>query len=466
MNYISFFFIYFIIIKNVFDKSSSLEISFKKETFNINNDFILSNYDSDIYISLKIGSKRDNLEKIFLKSDTNEFMISNSSSQINNNYNPEESSYSKMIVYLKTYYQLKYTYKAKIFSDKFFLSNRENIELPELGGVSFLYANKLNIDKYPGIIGLKLEENQIKNAKVFPCQLTDLKYSINSTWMIKYENDNEGYFYVGDILNDNIFSGFNSEKYRKTNAVFYGNYLSWDLTFSQIKSNNVILNGPMQAFLDFNFGLISCSNEYYDHIKSTFFNEYIKNGMCTELFYYKENNQIKLNSNFAYIVCDKSLKIKDFPELIFSHSTLDNIFTLTYEDLFVVSNDKTYFLIINEIGKIERWKIGKIFFKKYNIIFDYNAKTIGIYDDFSNKSKIALIVLEWIIVILLILVVLFLAFILIKRYRINNYKFFGTKIKVDEMEENYNEFFENKNETKNINIDNENNGKNKIIENI
>ena len=374
MNYISFFFIYFIIIKNVFDKSSSLEISFKKETFNINNDFILSNYDSDIYISLKIGSKRDNLEKIFLKSDTNEFMISNSSSQINNNYNPEESSYSKMIVYLKTYYQLKYTYKAKIFSDKFFLPNRENIELPELGGVSFLYANKLNIDKYPGIIGLKLEENQIKNAKVFPCQLTDLKYSINSTWMIKYENDNEGYFYVGDILNDNIFSGFNSEKYRKTNAVFYGNYLSWDLTFSQIKSNNVILNGPMQAFLDFNFGLISCSNEYYDQIKSTFFNEYIKNGMCTELFYYKENNQIKLNSNFAYIVCDKSLKIKDFPELIFSHSTLDNIFTLTYEDLFVVSNDKTYFLIINEIGKIERWKIGKIFFKKYNIIFDHNYK--------------------------------------------------------------------------------------------
>jgi hypothetical protein len=34
------------------------------------------------------------------------------------------------------------------------------------------------------------------------------------------------------------------------------------------------------------------------------------------------------------------------------------------------------------------------------------------------------------------------------------------------MEENYNEFFENKNETKNINMDNEKNGKNKIIENI
>ena len=37
---------------------------------------------------------------------------------------------------------------------------------------------------------------------------------------------------LGDILNDNIFSSFNSEKYRKTNAVFYGNYLSWDLTFA------------------------------------------------------------------------------------------------------------------------------------------------------------------------------------------------------------------------------------------
>ena len=172
-------------------------------------------------------------------------------------------------------------------------------------------------------------EDEIKNAKVFPRQLYDLKYVNDANWMIKYTNDEEGYFYVGDILNDNIFSSFNIEKYRKTNAVVYGSYLSWDLTFSQIKSDSIILNGPMQAFLDFNFGLISCSNEYYNHIKKEFFNKYINEGKCSEKFYNRNsnNNIVKLESNFSYIVCDKSLKIKDFPDLIFLHSALDYIFT-------------------------------------------------------------------------------------------------------------------------------------------
>ena len=93
----------------------------------------------------------------------------------------------------------------------------------------------------------------------------------------------------------------------------------------------------MQAFLDFNFGLISCSNEYYDHIKSTFFNEYIKNGMCTELFYYKENNQIKLNSNFAYIVCDKSTFRLRFVQLVYSIKLIQLKF-LTQDEVYLTAS--------------------------------------------------------------------------------------------------------------------------------
>ena len=459
-------FVYFIIINKVFDKSTKAEMFFKKQSSINNNDFILSNYDVDIYISFQIGYKKEALEKIFLKSDTNEFMILKAGSSLfNNKYDAEISPSSKKVVYLKSY-NLKYTLRASIFRDTFFLTNSENEELTEFNDLSFLYADSLLNEKYPGIIGLKLVENDIRNVRPFPCQFTDLNHSNNATWMIKFNNDEEGIFYVGDILNKKVFPGFNSEVYRKKNAVVYNLYLSWDLTFSQIKSNKIILNGPMQAFLDFNFGLISCSKEYYDHIKNNFFLEYIKSGKCSENSYNKNdnNNQIKLNSNFSYIVCDKSLKVKKFPELIFSHSALDYIFKLTYEDVFVTYNDKIYFLIINETEKNERWKFGRIFFKKYNIIFDHNAKTIGIYDDSYSKSKILLIIFEWIIAILLILVAIFLAYTLFKRYRLNNYKSFIKREKADEMEDNYG-IFQNKKDDKIINLEETKNEEKKLNEN-
>jgi len=459
-------FVYFIIINKVFDKSTNAEIFFKKQPSINSNDFILSNYDVDIYISFQVGYKKETLEKIFLKSDTNEFMILKAGSSLfNNKYDAEISPSSKKVVYLKTY-NLKYTLRASIFRDTFFLPNSENEELTEFNDLSFLYADSLLNEKYPGIIGLKLVENDIRNVRPFPCQFTDLNHSNNATWMIKFNNDEEGIFYVGDILNKKVFPGFNSEVYRKTNAVVYNLYLSWDLTFSQIKSNKIILNGPMQAFLDFNFGLISCSKEYYDHIKNNFFLEYIKDGKCNEKFYNKNdnNNQIKLNSNFSYIVCDKSLKVKKFPELTFSHSALDYTFKLTYEDVFVTYNDKIYFLIINETEKNERWKFGRIFFKKYNIIFDHNSKTIGIYDDSYSKSKILLIIFEWIIAILLILVAIFLAYTLFKRYRLNNYKSFIKREKADEMEDNYG-IFQNKKDDKIINLEETKNEEKKLNEN-
>lgn len=434
-------------------KSVSVEMPFKKDLKINNDDLVLSNYNVDISISFQIGNNNDKLDKIFLKSDTHEFMLSNGCSTISNNkYDPEQSTSSKKIVYLKSY-KLKYTSKAYIFQDLISLTNSENKQLAKFENIAFLYADSLNDEKFPGVIGLQLVENEIKNAKPLPCQFNSLKYSNNANWMIKYTNEDEGYFYIGDILNESIFPGFDIENFRKTNAVVYGNYLSWDLVFSQIKSNDIILNGPMQALLDFNFGLISCSKEYFEHIKKEYFNQYINKGKCGQLFYNKndKNNNIKLNYNFTYIVCEKPIEIKDFPELILSHSALDYIFKFTYEDLFIEKNNKIYFLIINETEKNDRWKLGTIFFKKYNIIFDQNSKTIGIYDKIYSKSKKALIIFEWILVTLLIIIAIFFAYILIKRYRINNYKFFN-RAKVDELEEKYDEFFDNSKYTKNVNL--------------
>ena len=439
------------IIENAKSKSSTIAIAFNKYVSVQSNDIILANYNNDLYISLQMGNPHQKIQKIFLKADTYEFMISNKTID-KNNYDNLESLTSKTISYSQ-YYQVKYTYKGNIIKDHFYLNNlNENNKLIEFQNITFIYANRINYDIYTAVIGLQLDENGVKKSKPFPEQLYELKYIKDSTWMIKYTSENEGIFYIGDVLNDEVFPKFNKEEYRKTNAIIFGFYLSWDLLFSQIEFNGIKLKGPLQANLNINFGLISCTNDAYKSLKNEFFNEYINNVICQELLYNNDdkNNKIKnINSKFNYIVCDNSLKIKNFPVISFYHTELDFVFELSYEDIFIKSNDKIYFLIINEISNNQRWIFGKPFFKKYNIIFDINSKTIGLYGNY--KNKINWIVFEWILVILLFIIFIILLYTLIRRYRLNHYKSFEKKIKVDELGdsfENKEQYYKNLSEVK------------------
>ena len=432
------FYLYFALFKKIITLST-LKIKFKKSnsTSLPTNDYILSNFNKDIYISFEIGYPHQNTEKIFLKSDTYEFMIANKTID-KNNYNHTESKTCK-IISLSKYYQLKYTFKGYVLQDNFYLDNNEkNNELIEFKNITFIYASKINFDKYTAVIGLKLDEDGIKKVKPFPEQLNELKYIQKSNWMIKYKSsEDDGYFYIGEILNNEIFPEYNKEDYRKTNAVISGSYLSWDLLFSQIKHKGINLSGPLQVNLDFNFGLFSVSKEYYNSIKKEFFNKYISKGACEELLYdFNSKEKIEdIKSSFNYIVCKKNIKINQFPVISFYHMELDYVFELSYEDVFSNYNGKIYFLCINEVNKNEKWVFGKPFFKKYNIIFDHSAKTIGLY--VKKKNKMNWIVIEWIIAIILLFVLIMLAFTLIRRYRLNHYKSFEKKIKVDELNDSF-----------------------------
>lgn len=461
MNYRTFIILLYILnelIIKIKTQSSTISLKFKRYFSQQNNDFILSNFNNDIYISLKIGYPRQNIEKVFLKSDTYELMISNSTS-----YNNKNSDSSELISYPQ-YYQVKYTLKAYIIKDSFYiLDNDDNEKYSKYQEINFLYATNINNKIYTSVIGFELTEDGVKKSQPLICQLKDLNYIKDTTWTLKYTSEDEGMIYMGDVLNNEVYNGFKMEEYRKTNAVIFGRYLSWDLLFSQIEFNDIKISGSLQANLDFGFGLISCSKEYYNTIKKEFFNEYITKGKCQELLYNKDNNNIiNLNSKFNYIVCEKGFNIKKFPEISFYHTELDFEFKLTSKDLFISSNGKIYFLCINEIISNNRWIFGKPFFKKYKIIFDYNSKTIGIYnDEYSNNSINWIIVFEWFIVIILIIVFIILVYTLVRRYRLNHYKTLEKIIKVDELG---NTFFE-ENFTK-LNIKNlqQINEKNKIIE--
>ena len=55
-------------------------------------------------------------------------------------------------------------------------------------------------------------------------------------------------------------------------------------------------------------------------------------------------------------------------------------FNLDYNDLFQEKNGKYFFKIIFDKNNKMQWKLGKPFLKKYTLYYDYEAKTVGFYN--------------------------------------------------------------------------------------
>ena len=62
-------------------------------------------------------------------------------------------------------------------------------------------------------------------------------------------------------------------------------------------------------------------------------------------------------------------------------------FVLDYNDLFLEKDGKYFFKIIFDKNNKMQWKLGKPFLSKYTLYYDYEAKTIGFYNqDLSSKK--------------------------------------------------------------------------------
>ena len=153
--------------------------------------------------------------------------------------------------------------------------------------------------------------------------------------------------------------------------------------------------------------------------------------------------EVKYNSYY----CDLSAKISNFPPLEFYNKDLNYTFKFDHNDLFVKNNNRFQFLIIFEqYEKNNRWKFGRIFFKKFLMVFDYDKKQIGFYiKEGKNKIKnnnnniiIIIIIISFIFVLILFVYKLF-----IKKNK--------RKIKANELEDNYEYKSEKENYSKLIN---------------
>ena len=192
-------------------------------------------------------------------------------------------------------------------------------------------------------------------------------------------------------------------------------------------SNGFLIENNTKVQLNYEFGFIDGSKDYYEKVYQKFFGNYIKKNICRE---------VQLNDSLSryYIECDDIIEYKNFPELIFRNDFLKYNFTFTYEDLFMKYKNKYYFLILFK-WYIDKWNFGYPFFKKYQIFFDADRKIFGLYPNKTitnnnNKYNFSPWILVFIFALLFIITFIILL-IFIKYFKKTR------KIRANELEDNF-----------------------------
>ena len=257
--------------------------------------------------------------------------------------------------------------------------------------IGLKFPDNIN-NKYQETFIQQLKHKNIINKYIWTMILYKKDYSSN------IDNNYDGEFIFGDILNDYYPKKYNDYSNNKLVYAYTANInknnednkilLEWGILlqiFYEIEENNeknnIYLNSYIFEF-DYTLNGIIGTYEYFQKIQKHYFNTYISKNICKSYFLGR--------MSYKFIYCNaESFTINDlqkFPSLNFKNKDLGYIFTLTYEDLFLLTQDKKYYIfsviITNTDDEIEeeKWVLGLPFWRKYQFSFDIDNKLIYFYN--------------------------------------------------------------------------------------
>ena len=159
----------------------------------------------------------------------------------------------------------------------------------------------------------------------------------------------------------------------------------WGFKFNQVYidyGNNKKENFEyLRGIFDFNVDYIFPPYQYYETIKNFF-------RPLRKICFIDTNARLINKDDNAYrmVYCDYEefgkKYLKTFPKLVFKIDDFNETFEFTYKDLFKPIYDNKYYLFLIFTGRFWRaseiiiqppsypWTLGKIFFKKYQFVFD------------------------------------------------------------------------------------------------
>jgi len=437
-------------------------------------DLILNN----IYTSIKIGTPPQKILG-FYSGKINEFSIIHDKCFLN--YSKYERTKSKSFINLTSYNITHKNYKNGCFAkenfefekfiddrnneDKTIIFNKIKFFLPDDYNQNSNNKNNKNINTC-AIIGLQLNNKDLfkETPKNFIYYLMEYFSDIkgknlnnnlilnNYYWTIKYnkENDINGYFSLGDPPHISEPENYSNKQFKEINIEFGYSSLYWSIQFEEIYLSQNIMNNKNNSNLIYlkkyfdghkclfypEINIILGTIQFFNLIKEQFFKKFFIKKICFEkkVFISNINSTVieGLGGEYNVIFCD-AYKIEkynrekfylEFPSINFYHQLLNYTFNFNGKELFFEDNNKNiYFLICTKNNAVDQWIFGKLFMKKYQIIFNNEMKTIGFYINTnnynyncSNSSSNKNVIIIVLIAILIILSFVFF-FLLIKKYK-------------------------------------------------
>ena len=376
---------------------------------------------NDLQINLEIETPPQLYPVLIKLQESPTFILSNNSTKKIKKYNPQLSStcinYNEKV----NSYSQYHCYDSIYIQDTFYFDNKK-IQIKDF---YFILSNNAKFDSTltSGELGLKFYSMSFNEKAHFLYQLKNKQLIEYPIFTLEYINKEEGNLIIGNyphIFNNKIYK---EEDYIFTNVGTFNSVTQWNIYFDKIIANNSTINSKITINLYYEFSFILGTERFKNTVYQNFFEKYFNNKSCSI-------NRVSQISFYTYTECSKDINIKEFPDLIFINNNLKFNFTFTYEDLFMEYGDKYYFLIVFKTYKDE-WSFGDIFFKKYQIVFDKDKKTFGLYKKKFNSSFnfspwLYVILLLFFLIISIILIIYLIRLLMKKR-----------KIRANELEDQF-----------------------------
>ena len=363
--------------------------------------YMKSLYLSNIYTSIKLGTPYQIFNSSIKLDIIDSYVLTKKSElEIFPFFNENLSSSYKQLE-IKNYYGSEIE-TGFLSNDKFYLSLVNN-KFIEINDFKFATSEKIYVKKKEEIIISSCLGFELSSYNNIIMQLKNNSIVENPTFTFEYNEKNKD---KGELILGNKNMGEKGFLITQTSKI--ENVLSWSFQFDSILFGEKKLENINNAQIKCEIDLIIAPTDF---IRSLWENYFSKKGNCK-----KENFILSMVFTYNYYVCDSNVNLDDFSELKFYEKNLNYTFILNKNDLFEINDGKIYFKVIEQHYYTKNWVFGRIFLKKYQLYFDYDRKTIGIYIDKKNQSNLEIYLL-FIFLVIIIIILIYLLFKLWKKQR-------------------------------------------------
>ena len=257
-----------------------------------------------------------------------------------------------------------------------------------------------------------------QNSISFINELQSYKIVNNYIWTLKLNNLDEGSLIIGAEPHEY------DQNYKQSELKFINSFSekskpNWCLYFKYDPTyNNYTINLNIKVLISPKIYGVVANYHYLQAIEENFFKKYYEKNICQRtIISFQRRNYFK-------VVCSKDYftqkDIDSFFPLNLYSIAFNYTFILEGKELFLETEDKYELGILSEIGySSTEWKLGRVFLKKYQIIFDDDNGLIGFYRSDNNieeeKKSGMSTALKIVILFFVSCVFLFLSFLIYKK---------------------------------------------------